>query len=109
MGVGELFTKPAHCRWGLRLVLAVTVCGGLAYVPYGVVGGPTAEHLQEMRTELQRTRSQARTLRQRNREQRQLVDSLKNDPGAVEDIARSDLGMAYPHEVLYRLTEESER
>ncbi len=45
-------------------------------------------------------------LKEENRRLREEIHTLKTDPGAIERVAREDLGMIKHGEVLYRFTSE---
>jgi cell division protein FtsB len=108
MGLAQRFSTTTHRRWGMRLAFAFIVAAALSYVPYRLVGGDGATRLSEMESELARTRADSQRLDVENQRKLRAIEALKNDPGAVEDYARSELGMAYPHEVLVRVTGERE-
>jgi cell division protein FtsB len=65
--------------------------------------------LAELEAELLRTRQETERLRQENRHKLAIIEALKGDPEAVEDYARSELGMVYPHEVLVRIKDQEQR
>jgi cell division protein FtsB len=97
-------STPRRCwRWGARLFFAVAVAGAVAYLPYQAQGGTAARRLVEMRADLDRTREAIRELRVANLELRRDIAALKGDPRAIEDIARDDLGMVYPGELVIRV------
>lgn len=75
----------------------------MATLPYHLVGGAGGEQLERMTAELDRTRAQIASRRSDNAELRRDIDALKNDPAAIEDIARRELGMVRPGEVVLRL------
>jgi cell division protein FtsB len=79
------------------------VAGGVAYLPYQVQGGASARRLAEMRTDLERTRAAILELRLANLELRRDIAALRDDPRAIEEIARDDLGMVYPGEIVIRV------
>lgn len=95
-------------RWGARLLLATTIAGGLAYLPYRVLDGPGARRLSAMESDLEETRRAIEELEEKNAKLKRDIGALKKDPHAVEDIARDDLNMVYPDEIVIRV-ERGER
>lgn len=61
----------------------------------------------ELDRELRRTRDSIDALRDENEKYRREIDALKNDPGAIEDIARSELGMVRPGDVVIRVERDA--
>jgi cell division protein FtsB len=68
----------------------------------GEAGWPAAHGLQER---VQAQRDENRGLAQRNAELAAEVDNLKSGEAAVEERARSELGMIRPGETFYRVVE----
>ncbi|MES1209346.1 MAG: septum formation initiator family protein [Pseudomonadota bacterium] len=91
--------------WAGRLAAAAMVAFVLAYLPY----------LLYTRSGLGRTLALARdlkTLRARNQELAaendrlaREAEALRNDPGAIERVARSDLGWVKPGEIVVDLSD----
>lgn len=98
------FVPPrAWSIWIARFALAAAVAIGLAYLPYQLTGGKSARRIATLRADLARTRAAIAAARAKNASLARRIEALKNDPGAVEDIARGELGMVRPHEVVVRL------
>jgi cell division protein FtsB len=92
---------PRWRRWASRLVLAVALAAGLAYLPYRLRdGGPGAEQLAD---DLARTRTETARLRAENARYAREIEALESDPQAIEDLARNDLGMVRDGELIIRL------
>jgi cell division protein FtsB len=89
------------------LVLAAGIAMALTYLPYRVLEGPEAETLRPMRQELREKRTEIVRLSRENREMRTKINALKNDSEAIEILAREDLGMVYPGELIISVGEES--
>ena len=96
-----MYVQPAFRRWGVRCALAVAIAIAIGYVPGQVARrDPRAAKLEAQIEELT---AEAREVAARNAALRREIAALKSDIGAIEDRARTDLGMAYPDEVVLRL------
>jgi cell division protein FtsB len=104
--VADMHIPPAFRRWGARLALAMLIAIAIGYVP-GQVGrrDPRAAKLEAQIEELT---VEAREVATQNAARRRDIEALRSDVGAIEDRARTDLGMVYPDEVVLRLTPEPE-
>jgi cell division protein FtsL len=89
--------------WAVRIGLALTVAAVLTYLPYRVLDGPNAERLVELKSELDRAKSEISRLEQENRALLLDVHSLKENPTAILEFARAELGMALPGDLVFRL------
>ena len=90
-------------RWGTwlrRLGLASVVAASLTYVPYRFADGPGAREVSRMRHQLARTRAETRKMRNTNAIRRQQLRALRSSREAIEDLAREQLGMVYPDEIV---------
>jgi outer membrane murein-binding lipoprotein Lpp len=95
--------SPALRRWSARLALAVVIAIAIGYVPGQIVRrDPRAAKLEAQVAQLA---AEAREVAARNAVLRRDIAALRSDIGAIEDRARADLGMAYPDELVLRLTE----
>jgi outer membrane murein-binding lipoprotein Lpp len=102
-----MYIPPAFRRWGTRLGLAVMIAIAIGYVPGQVVRrDPRAGKLEAQIEELT---GEAREVAARNAALRRDIAALRSDVRAIEDRARTDLGMVYPDEVVLRLEPEGER
>ena len=88
--------------WGLRLAAALALAAAIAYLPYHLVGGTTGNQLERVEREVGRVRAEIAARRVANHELRRDIEALRRDPGAIEDIARRELGMVRPGEVILR-------
>lgn len=88
--------------WGLRLGLALALASAIAYLPYHLIGGTTGVELERVEHEVARVRAEIAARRVDNAELRRDIEALRRDPGAIEDIARRELGMVRPGEVILR-------
>lgn len=95
--------------WARRVLLACGVALALGYLPYRVTAAPSADRIDALATELAKTRAAIAELEAKNAERRRTIEALKHDPGAIEDIARDELGMVYPDEIILRVDGEARR
>src|SRR5687767_10431880 len=101
-----MYMPPAFRRWGTRLGLAVMIAIAIGYVPGQVARrDPRAAKLERQIEELT---AEARGVAARNAALRRDIAALRSDVRAIEDRARTDLGMVYPDEVVLRLEPEGE-
>lgn len=92
---------PAVRRWGIRLGLAIVVAIALGYLPGAVLRrDPRAVKIEQ---QLRRLDQDARNLTLENAALAREVEALRSDVGAIEEHARTDLGMVYPDEVVFRI------
>ena len=94
----------AYLAWGLRVLLASAFALLLSYLPYRIVAQPGEHKLQDMQAELLRVRSEIAHRQVEVGERRLRVQALKTDTRTIENIARHDLQMLYPHEKTLRLS-----
>jgi cell division protein FtsB len=90
-------------QWTARVLLAAGVAILLSYLPYRFIGGEGVSKLTEMRAELARVNSDIVRGDSDVRERKLRVEALKNDTRTIEDLARQELQMLYPHEKALRL------
>jgi cell division protein FtsB len=95
--------------WGLRLAAALMLAGAIAYLPYRLIGGTSSAQLERVESELARVRGEIAARRSDNGELRRDIEALRSDPGSIEDIARRDLGMVRPGEVILRFEQGAAR
>lgn len=94
-------------RWGMRLGLALVVAVAIGYVPGEVLGrDPRAVKLEQ---QLDKLDDEAQSLAASNAALSRQIEALRSDVRAVEEHARTDLGMVYPGEVIFRVRSEGSR
>ena len=99
-----MYVRPAFRRWSVRGGLAVLIAIAIGYVPGQVARrDPRAAKLDAQIEELT---VEGRALAVRNAALRREIEALRSDIGAIEDRARTDLGMVYPDEIVLRLPPE---
>jgi cell division protein FtsB len=62
--------------------------------------------LRRQQNELQTLRQQIQQLQQENQQLEQQIKGLKSDPKAIEKLAREQMRMARPGEIIYTLPEK---
>jgi cell division protein FtsB len=96
-------TQAAGGRWLAALLVLAALLALLQYRLWFGAGGTRAVAALEVQVQAQ-TRENA-GLRQRNDALAAEVQNLKSGEAAVEERARSELGMIKPGEVFYRVVE----
>lgn len=84
-------------------MISSAIAGALAYVPYKMLDPEGSRQLETMRDELMRAHVEMTSLREQNAGLGSEIRALKEDPYAIEDIARHELGMVYPGELVIRV------
>lgn len=88
-------------RWCLRLFLAALLALGLGYLPYRAYGPSGLARAMRMQDELERLEQQNEELKQKNHALKRQVESLRKDRDAVEQVARDELGLLRPDDVVF--------
>jgi cell division protein FtsB len=88
--------------WGrlTQVVIALLLIAGIAAV--GVWYLPLIQRNERMRKQIFRLEQQVKAEEETARQLKQSFDSLRNDPKAVERLAREKLGYARPGETVVR-------
>lgn len=89
-------------RWRHRVGLASLLAVGLAYFPYQLVDGSGARKAERLQAELDQVRAESAALADTNARLRGDIEALRNDPHAIVDIARDELGLVRPGELVIR-------
>lgn len=89
--------------WGPRVFLGLSLAGSLLLLGWSFWGARGWLDLRKARQQESRLREQIRDLEQENRRLLMEVTALREDPYAVEKIAREELGLVKPGEVVYEL------
>lgn len=90
-------------RWRHRLALASLLALALAYLPYRLIDGSGERKANRLRAELDEVRAESAALAGTNAALRRDIDALRNDPHAIVDIARDELGLVRPGELVIRI------
>ena len=102
MRAAPLLETPRRHPWVVRIGLAFALALALTYGPYRLVGGPE-RRIDKLERQLAETRAAVTETEGENARLRRRVRALKNDPSAVEDIAREELGMVGEGELVIEL------
>jgi len=90
-------------QWLIRLSGAAVLAGLMAYVPYLVYRGDGYVHYRKMQDDLDEIERKNAALRVQNRALRREVKHLRTDPEALGAVARDDLGLVKPGEIVIQI------
>ena len=89
-------------------VLLLLLAGLLALLQYRFWLGSGGQHeVEALRWQVQRQQAENQRLQERNAALAAEVEDLKSGEAAVEERARSELGMVKPGETFYRVIEDA--
>jgi cell division protein FtsL len=94
----------AFLRTHANLLLAAAVALLLLQDVFGTHGLLAMRRSEQQAAEVQKEIDQ---LNEENRHLQERVTSLKSDPGAIEHIAREEMGLARPGEYIFKVTPHS--
>lgn len=89
--------------WAGRLVAAAVVAFVLAYVPYHLYARSGLAKTIALSRDLASLRARNQELRAENDRLEREAEALRDDPTAIERVARSDLGWVRPGEIVVDL------
>jgi cell division protein FtsB len=92
----------APLSWLLPLGLLLFA---IVFVPLRILEAQGLPRYRALRGELQRTQENNTRLRRELTELGQRVDQLRNDPRALERIARDELGLLHRDEIVFQFSE----
>jgi cell division protein FtsB len=92
--------------WAGRLAAAVVVIFVLAYVPYHVYVRSGLAHTIVLRRDLTALRAHNLDLAAENQRLAREAEALRDDPAAIERVARDELGWVRAGEVVVDLSRE---
>src|SRR5688500_18403761 len=87
--------------WAVRVAAAVALAAALAALPRAVA--LDGEKLDRLGGDVTRAHATIAARKAALTVKRRRVHALKTDPRVIEDIARDDLGMIYPGELVLRV------
>lgn len=91
-----------------RSWLLLATCLGLL-LSFTVFGERGLMRIYELKREKQRVEHNINQLTEENTKMRQTIEALRNDRDYIERIARQDLGLLKPDEVVYQFVPVSSR
>jgi cell division protein FtsB len=97
--VNNLTPQPYWKRHATKILLLALA----ALVLYDVFGEHGLLAMLQTRRQIQDLQQQIQRLNEDNRRLAEQVNSLKSDPQEIERIAREQMGMARPGEMIFRL------
>ena len=104
--VPQAVRLPEHSAlavWARRFVAAGVLALAFGYVPYRVLGERGLSRAMTMEDEARAQRGRIDGLRESNALLRREVQLLRTDLGAIERVARDQLGMVKPGEEVFQL------
>lgn len=75
----------------------------MGYVPYRILDGSGLTRARKLDHELRETNTKIDQLRLENQRLRREIHALRDDPSAVEEIARHELGMVKDNEIVVKI------
>ncbi len=94
----------AYVRQNARQILILSFFALLVHDIFGAHGFIAMRRTQK---EIQQIRQQIGKLNDENKSLNEQVTSLKTDPKAIERIAREEMGLARPGEMIYKIPESA--
>jgi cell division protein FtsB len=98
--------RASLCRWLFRLCLAAALALCFGFLPYQVYGGEGLGRLHQLRRELDDLTARNRAMAEENERLRAEVHGLRYDLGAIERVAREELGLVKQDELVFQIEEE---
>jgi cell division protein FtsB len=93
----SFFSRHALTILGLALLLLAI---------HDLLGSHGLLAMRRTQTQIQQLRSEIDRLNQENGDLNKQVKALRSDPKAVERIAREEMGLARPGEMIFKLTDK---
>jgi cell division protein FtsB len=91
-------------RWIFRLALACALAVALGYLPYRAGYGPDGvTRALRLESDLNQLVGSNKKLRKENHALRKKIKSLKTDRSVIEQVARDELGMVRPEDIVFQL------
>lgn len=101
--MSESYWKPAMLRRNATYIL-VLVC--IALLVHEIFGEHGFLALRKEQSEVETLRQQIQQLQQENEQLDKQIKSLKSDPKAIERLAREQMHLARPGEIIYTLPDK---
>jgi cell division protein FtsB len=90
-------------RWAVRALVALALAGGLAELPYWLFRTSGLDRYLELRERLAVVSSRNRQRSRANALLRAEAIALENDYAVIERVARDQLGLVRPGEVIFQI------
>jgi len=100
----SLSDVDAYVRKNARQILILALFALLVHDIFGAHGFIAMRRTQK---EIDQVREQIGKLNNENKSLSNQVNSLKTDPKAIERIAREEMGLARPGEIIYKLPDSA--
>lgn len=102
---GKLAMRRETKTWAGRLAAAAMVAFVLAYLPYFLYTRSGLGRTLALARDLKTLRARNQELAAENDRLAREAEALRNDPDAIERVARSDLGWVKPGEIVVDLSD----
>jgi cell division protein FtsB len=96
-----MLKKTSILKWLLRMTLAVAIAIGIGYVPYRAYGPQGVGKALRLERELADLAGENAKISQENRKLRRQIDVLRSSPRAAERVARDELGLVRPEDMVF--------
>ena len=96
-------TLPGALLWLVRVVAALGLALALGYLPYKLYLRSGLVQYVSLRSELSALSARNDQLRESISELRHQLERMKEDPAAIERVARDELGMVRSGEVVFKV------
>lgn len=100
--------RRATKTWLGRGAAAVLIAGVLSYVPYHVYARSGLARTLELRRELAQLRLKNALLKDETDRLARQAEALRDDPDAIEHVARTELGWVKPGEIVLDLSRRAD-
>jgi cell division protein FtsB len=101
--------RRATKTWLGRGAAAVLIAAVLSYVPYHVYARSGLARTLQLRRELAQLRLKNALLKDETDHLARQAEALRDDPDAIEHVARAELGWVRPGEIVLDLSRTAER
>ena len=89
-------------RWLFRFLSAAALALGIGYLPYKAYGPSGVAQALRLEKDLKELEESNKKLQEENYVLIQRIQSLKDDRNAIERVARDELGLVRPEDVVFK-------
>jgi cell division protein FtsB len=89
-------------RWGIRFLVAAIVALGVGYLPYKAYGPQGIARALRLENDLKQLQKSNQAFREENEALLRQIKSLKEDPSAIEQVAREELGLVKAEDIVFQ-------